>query len=150
MEAHEWGGPAPPRGDQGTGTRGSPVGRRSPLVDVDREFRVADHPQVPDPGLARRKTPTTGKMASEQQAVPPLTWAGLRSIVHHAAELGSTLPGLRPELPGSSAPLSGEHVRPLQGTPASCLEVETGGGRKETFPDTMQEYSRMLSRPTPL
>ena len=119
MEAHEWGGPAPPRGDQGTGTQGSPVGRRSRLVDVDREFRVADHPQVPDPGLARRKTPTTGKMASEQQAVPLLTSAALRGIVHHAAELGSTppilhadLPGLRPDLPGSSATPSGEHEPP--------------------------------------
>ena len=66
METHEWGGSAPPRGDQGTGAQGSPVGCRSRLVDGDREFRVADHPQVPDSGLAPRKTPT-GKMASEQQ-----------------------------------------------------------------------------------
>ena len=118
MGAHEWGGSAPPRGDQGAGTQGSPVGRRSRLVDGDREFRVADHPQVPDSGLEPRKTPT-GKMASEQQAVPPLTSAALQGIAHHAAELGSTipvlqadLPGLSPNLPGSRAPLSGEHVPP--------------------------------------
>ena len=79
MEAHEWRGSASPRGDQGTGTQGSPVGRRSRLVGGDREFRVADHPQVPDSGLEPRKTPT-GKMASEQQAVPPLTSAALRGI----------------------------------------------------------------------
>ena len=116
MEAHEWGGSAPPRGDQGTGTHGSPVGRRSRLVDGDREFRVAGHPRVPDSGLVPRKTPTR-KMASEQQAVTPLTSTELRGIAHHAAELGPTipvlqtdLPGLRPNLPGSSASLSGEHV----------------------------------------
>ena len=110
------GGSAPPRGDQDTGTQGSPVGRRSRLVDGDRELRVADHPQVLDSGLAPRKTPT-GKMASEPQAVPPLISAALRGIAHHAAELGSTIPvsqadlhGLRPNLPGSSAPLPGEHV----------------------------------------
>ena len=120
-EAHEWGGSAPPRGDQGTGTQGSPVGRRSRLVGGDREFRVADHPQVPDSGLAPRKTPA-GKIASEQHAVPPLTSAALRGIAHHAAELGSTipvlqadLPGLRPNLPGLSALLSGEHVPPPRG-----------------------------------
>ena len=55
MEAHECGGSTPPRGDQGTRTQGSPVGRRSRLVDGDREFRVADQPQVPDSGLAPRK-----------------------------------------------------------------------------------------------
>ena len=88
MEAHEWGGSAPPRGDQGTGTQGWPVSRRSRLVDVDREFRATDHPQVPDSGLAPRKTPT-GRMASEQQAVPPLPSAALRGTPHHAAELDS-------------------------------------------------------------
>ena len=35
MEAQEWGASASPRGDHGTGTQGSPVGRRSRLVDVD-------------------------------------------------------------------------------------------------------------------
>ena len=101
MEAHECRGSAPPRGDQGTGTQGSSVGRRSRLVDGDREFRVADHPQVPDLGLAPRKT-QTGKMASEQQAVPPLTSTTLRGMPHHAAEVGFILPGLRPDLPGLS------------------------------------------------
>ena len=114
------GGSAPPRGDQDTGTQGSPVGRRSRLVDGDREFRVADHPQVLDSGLAPRKTPT-GKMASEPQAVPPLISAALRGIAHHAAELGSTIPVLLADLPGlrskpgSSAPLSGEHLPPPRG-----------------------------------
>ena len=118
MEAHEWGGSASLRGDQDTGTQGSPVGSRSRLVDGDQEFRIADHPQLPDSGLAPRKT-STGKMAAEQQAVPPLTSASLRGIAHHAAELGPTIPvlqadlrRLRPNLPGSSAPLSGEHVPP--------------------------------------
>ena len=46
---------APHRGDQGTATQGSPVGRRSRLVDGDRELRVADHLQVPHSGLARRQ-----------------------------------------------------------------------------------------------
>ena len=114
MEAHECRGSAPPRGDQGTGTQGSSVGRRSRLVDGDREFRVADHPQVPDSGLTPRKKPT-GKMASEQQAVPPLTSVVLRGMPHHAAELGSILPGLRLDLPVLSAPLSGEHVPPPRG-----------------------------------
>ena len=58
MEAHDWGGSAPPRGDHGTGTQVSPVSRHSRLVDGDREIRVADHPQVPDSGFAPRKTPT--------------------------------------------------------------------------------------------
>ena len=121
MEAHEWGGSAPPHGDQGTWTQGSPVGRRTRLVDGDREFRVADHPQVPDSGSAPRKMPT-GKMASEHQAVPLLTSAALRRMPHHAAEFGSTLsvlnadlPGLTPHLPGSSAPLPGGHVPPPRG-----------------------------------
>ena len=143
MEAHEWGGSAPPRGDQGTGTQGSPVGRRSRLVDGDRESRVADHPQVPESGLAPRKTPT-GKMASEQQAVPPLTSAALRGIAHHAADLGSTLPVLQSDLRvlQSDLPdcaltyLDRVHLclanmcLHLEGTPASCLEIETGDGRK--------------------
>ena len=32
----------------------------------------------------------------------------------------------------------------------SCLEVKTGGGWKLNFPGVMQEFSRMLLRPTPL
>ena len=127
MEDHESGGSAPPHRDQGSGTQGSRVVRRSRVVVEDREVRVADHPQVPGYGLAPRTTPT-GKMASEHKAVPLLTSAALRGIAHHAAKLGSTLPvlnsdlpvmhadlpGLRPELPGSSVPLSGGHVRPLR------------------------------------
>ena len=70
------------------GIQGSPVGLRSRLVDVNREFRAADHPQVPDSRLAPRKPPT-GKMASEQQALPSLTSAALRGTPHHAAELDS-------------------------------------------------------------
>ena len=136
MEAHEWGRSAPLRGDQGTGTQSSPIGRRSRLVDKDREFRVADHPQVPDSGLAPRKTPM-GKMTPEQQAVPPLTSAALGGMPHHAVELGSTLPvlhsdlpGLRPDLPGSSAPLSGEHVRPPRGHAGELPRGRDGEGRK--------------------
>ena len=110
MKAHEWGGSAPPCGDQGTGTQGSPVGRRLRLVNVDREFRAADRPQVPDSGPVPRTTPT-GRMASEQQAVPSLTSSALRGMPHHSAELdlrsrrsllpvlGSTLPVSHSDLP---------------------------------------------------
>ena len=103
-------------------------------------------------------------MASEQPAVAPLTSAALRGMPHHAAELGSTLPvlhsdlpglhadqpGLRPDLLGSSVPLSGEHVPPPRG---HAGEVPQGRDRRRSevnFPGIMQEYSRMLLRPTPL
>ena len=151
MEAHEWGGSAPTRGDKGTGTQRSPVGRRSRLVDADRDFRGADHPQVPDSRLAPRKTPT-GRMVSEQQAVPLLTSAALRGTPHHAVELDlgsrrcslpgldytllvlhsdlpvlhADLPGLRPDLPGSRAPLSGEHAPPPRGHAGELPRVQDG------------------------
>ena len=89
MEAHEWGGSAPPRGDQASRTQGTPVGRRSRLVDVDRELCVTDHPREPAASrLVPRETPT-GKIASEPQAVLPLTAAALRGMSHHVAELDS-------------------------------------------------------------
>ena len=148
----------PLRSDQGTWTRGSPVGRRSRLVDVDREFRAAEHPQVPHSGLLRRKTPK-GRTASEQQAVPPLTSAALRGTPHDAAELdsgnrrslpglGSTLfalrsdlpglhadlPGLRPNLPRSIAPLSGKHVPPPRGHADELPRGRHGRRLEITFP----------------
>ena len=36
----------------------------------------------------------------------------------------------------------------LEGTPTSCLEVDTGGGWKLPFPGIVQEYSKMLLRLT--
>ena len=156
MEAHEWGGSAPPRDDQGTGTQGSPVGRRSRLFDGNREFRVADHPRVLDSGLVPRKTPTA-EIASEQQAMPPLSSATLRSKPHHAAELGSTppvlhsdLPALHPDLPGSSAPLSDEHVPLPRGHAGELPRVRDRRLSKMYFPGMLQEYIRMLLRHTPL
>ena len=133
METHECGGSAPSRGDQGTGTQASPFGRRSRIVDGDREFRVADHPLIPGSGMVLCKT-STGKMNSEQQAVAPLTSAAMRGMPHHAAEVDSgnqgsplpvlhsglpvldaDLPGLRTDLPGARVPLSGEHMPPPRG-----------------------------------
>ena len=147
-ETHERGGSSPPRGDQGTGTQGSPVDRRSRFVDVDGEVRAGDHPQVPDSRLVPSKTPT-GRVATRQQAVPLLTSAALRRAPHHAVELvsgswrsplpglGSTLPVLlcdlpvlRPDLPGSSTPLSGEHVPPSRGH-VGQLPRGRGGRRPE-------------------
>ena len=114
MEAQEWGGSASPSGDHGTGTQGSPVGgRRSRFVDVDRELRATDHQLVPDSKLEPREAPTD-KLASEQQAVPPLASAALslRGMLHRAAEHDpgsrrSPLPGLGTPLPGSRSDLPG-------------------------------------------
>ena len=140
MEAHEWRGSAPPRGDQGTGTQGSLVGRRSQTVDVDRELRVTEHLGKPVSGLAPRET-QTDKTTSEAQTVPPLPSAALRGMPYHVAELDSGrrrsllpglgvdlpvlhsdlpslrshLPGSRTDVPGTSAPLSGQHVPPPRG-----------------------------------
>ena len=38
----------------------------------------------------------------------------------------------------------------FKGKTDCCLEVKTGGGWKLFFPGIMQEFSRMLLRPTPL
>ena len=80
-------------------------------------------------------------MASEQQAVPPQTSAALRGIAHHAAELGSTLPilhadlpGLRPNLPRSIAPLSGKHVPPPRGHADELPRGRHGRRLEITFP----------------
>ena len=123
MEAHEWGGSAPPRGDQGTGTQGSPIGRRSRLVDGDREFRVAGHPQVPNSGLAPCKPPT-GKMASEQQSVPPLISPALRGMPHHATELGSTLRVLHSDIPVFNAAILLRQRAGLSYSRLTCLPLE--------------------------
>ena len=104
MEAHEWRGSASPRGDHSAGTQGSRVGRRSRLVDVDREFRATDHQLVPDSKLEPRKAPSD-KLASEHQAVPPLASAALRSMPLGAAEHDSD--SRRSPLPGLGAPLPG-------------------------------------------
>ena len=111
------------------------LGRRARLVDVNRELRATDHPQEPASRLVLRETPT-GKLASEPQALPPLTSAALRVMPHHATdlhsgrrrfplpELGTDLPvlhadlhvshsgqpGLRSETPGSSTDLPGTRV----------------------------------------
>ena len=68
--------------------------------------------------------------------MPPLTSAALRGIAHHAAELGSTmsLPCKLIFLDCALTFLDLMHLclanmcLHLEGTPASGLEVETGGG----------------------
>ena len=70
-----------PHGDQGTGTQGSPVGRRSRLVDADRELRAADFRRSQTPGW---------RLATRQRAKwPPSSSAALQGTPHHAVELDS-------------------------------------------------------------
>lgn len=85
MEAQEWGESAPRRGDDGTGTQGSPVGPRSGLVHVDRELCAIDRQLVPDSNVESRQV-STDKLATKQQAVPPLTSTALRGLPHPAPE----------------------------------------------------------------
>ena len=139
MATQERGGSASPRGDQGSGTQGSPVGRRSRLVDVDRKLRATD--RLLEQDRLELKYAPKDKLTSEQQAKPPLTSTGLRGKLPRAAEhdsgsrrsrlpdlnppqprlrsdlpgLRSPLPGLCSDLPGLSAPLSGLHVPPTRG-----------------------------------
>ena len=54
MGANEWEVSALPRGDHGTGTQGSPVGRRSRLFDVDRE-QTLSWCQIPGWSHAKRQ-----------------------------------------------------------------------------------------------
>lgn len=99
METQEQGASASPRGDQGTETQGSPVGRRSLLVGVDRNLRATNHLLEQKFRLEPREAPSE-KLASEQQDKPSLTSAVLRGKPPRAAEHDSgsrrsPFPGLR-------------------------------------------------------